>query len=110
MLVNNAGIGMGAPVGEIDTKRLDMQLDINIRSIVLFYRECMPMLKAAGALHKRAIVVNTASIAGKRLHLMRSPDAVCVGGAILAVLAIGEHGSVSETVDHFVREASVRCV
>jgi xylulokinase len=48
-----------------------------------------------------------ASIAGKRLHLMRSPDAVCVGGAILAVLAIGEHGSVSETVDHFVREASV---
>ena len=28
------------------TKRLDMQLDINLRSIVLFYRECLPMLKA----------------------------------------------------------------
>jgi NAD(P)-dependent dehydrogenase (short-subunit alcohol dehydrogenase family) len=65
VLVNNAGVGIGATVGEIDTKRLDMQLDINIRSIVLFYRECMPLLKAAGALHKRAIVVNTASIAGK---------------------------------------------
>jgi NAD(P)-dependent dehydrogenase (short-subunit alcohol dehydrogenase family) len=65
MLVNNAGVGMGAAVGEIETKRLDMQLDINIRSIVLFYRECLPMLKTAGALHKRAIVVNTASIAGK---------------------------------------------
>jgi len=65
VLVNNAGVGVGAPVGEIDTKRLDMQLDINLRSIVLFYRECMPMLKAAGAQHKRAIVVNTASIAGK---------------------------------------------
>jgi NAD(P)-dependent dehydrogenase (short-subunit alcohol dehydrogenase family) len=65
VLVNNAGVGMGAPVGEIETKRLDMQLDINIRSIVLFYRECMPMLRTAGALHKRAIVVNTASIAGK---------------------------------------------
>ncbi len=65
MLVNNAGVGMGAPVGEIETKRLDMQLDINIRSIVIFYRECLAMLKAAGAEHKRAIVVNTASIAGK---------------------------------------------
>ena len=39
VLVNNAGVGIGAPVGEIETKRLDMQLDINLRSIVLFYRE-----------------------------------------------------------------------
>jgi len=66
VLVNNAGVGVGAPVGEIETKRLDMQLDINLRSIVLFYRECADLLKAAGAEHKRAIVVNTASIAGKR--------------------------------------------
>jgi NAD(P)-dependent dehydrogenase (short-subunit alcohol dehydrogenase family) len=65
VLVNNAGVGIGAAVGEIDTKRLDMQLDINIRSIILFYRECDAMLRAAGAQHKRAIVVNTASIAGK---------------------------------------------
>ncbi len=65
VLVNNAGVGIGSPVDEIATKRLDMQLDINIRSIVLFYRESMPMLRAAGALHKRALVVNTASIAGK---------------------------------------------
>lgn len=65
VLVNNAGVGIGAPVGDIDTKRLDMQLDINIRSIVLFYRECVEMLRAAGAEHKRAVVVNTASIAGK---------------------------------------------
>ena len=31
------------------TKHLDMQLDINLRSIVLFYRECMPMLREAAA-------------------------------------------------------------
>src|SRR5947209_2897693 len=37
VLVNNAGVGIGAAVGEIQTKRLDMQLDINLRSIVLFY-------------------------------------------------------------------------
>jgi NAD(P)-dependent dehydrogenase (short-subunit alcohol dehydrogenase family) len=65
VLVNNAGVGIGSTVGDIDTKRMDMQLDINIRSIILFYRECVPMLRAAGAEHKRAIVVNTASIAGK---------------------------------------------
>ena len=40
--------GIGAPVAEIQTKRLDMQLDINLRSIVLFYRECVEMLRAAG--------------------------------------------------------------
>jgi len=66
LLVNNAGIGIGAPVGETQTKRLDMQLDLNIRSIVLFYRECLDMLKAAGAEHRHALVVNTSSIAGQR--------------------------------------------
>ena len=65
VLVNNAGVGSGAAVGEIQTKRLDMQLDINIRAIVLFYRECVSMLREAGAQHKRAFVFNTASIAGK---------------------------------------------
>jgi NAD(P)-dependent dehydrogenase (short-subunit alcohol dehydrogenase family) len=66
VLVNNAGVGVGATVGEIATKRLDMQLDINLRSIVLFYRESVEMLKAAGAEHRNALVVNTSSISGKR--------------------------------------------
>ena len=66
VLVNNAGVGVGSTVGEIETKRLDMQLDINIRSIVLFYRECVSMLLEAGAQHKNALVVNTSSISGKR--------------------------------------------
>jgi NAD(P)-dependent dehydrogenase (short-subunit alcohol dehydrogenase family) len=65
VLVNNAGVGIGAPVGEIQTKFLDMQINTNIRSIVLFYRECIEMLRAAGAEHRNALVVNTASIAGK---------------------------------------------
>jgi NAD(P)-dependent dehydrogenase (short-subunit alcohol dehydrogenase family) len=65
VLVNNAGVGVGAPVGEIDTKKLDMQLGINLRSIILFYRESVELLRAAGAEHRRALVVNTASIAGK---------------------------------------------
>jgi NAD(P)-dependent dehydrogenase (short-subunit alcohol dehydrogenase family) len=65
VLVNNAGVGIGAPVGEIQTKRLDMQLDVNLRSIVLFYRECVEMLRAAAAENRQAIVVDTASISGK---------------------------------------------
>jgi NAD(P)-dependent dehydrogenase (short-subunit alcohol dehydrogenase family) len=66
VLVNNAGVGIGAPVGEIQTKRLDLQLGINLRSIPLFYRESVEMLRAAAAEHRSALVVNTASIAGKR--------------------------------------------
>jgi NAD(P)-dependent dehydrogenase (short-subunit alcohol dehydrogenase family) len=65
VLVNNAGVGVGAPVDEIVTKRLDMQLDLNLRAIVLFYRECAEMLRAAAAEHRNALVVNMASIAGK---------------------------------------------
>jgi NAD(P)-dependent dehydrogenase (short-subunit alcohol dehydrogenase family) len=66
VLVNNAGIGIGAAVGDIVTKRLDTQLDVNLRSMILFYRETLDLLKAAGAEHRNALVVNTASVAGKR--------------------------------------------
>jgi NAD(P)-dependent dehydrogenase (short-subunit alcohol dehydrogenase family) len=65
VLVNNAGVGVGAPVAEHQTKRVDMQLDLNLRAIILFYRECADMLKAAGAEHRGALVVNLSSIAGK---------------------------------------------
>jgi NAD(P)-dependent dehydrogenase (short-subunit alcohol dehydrogenase family) len=66
VLVNNAGVGIGAPVAEIQTKRLDMQLDVNLRTIVLFYRECVELLRATAAKHGTAQVVNTSSISGKR--------------------------------------------
>jgi len=65
VLVNNAGVGIGAPVADIQTKHLDIQLATNVRSIVLFYRESMEMLRAAGAEHRNALVVNTSSLRGK---------------------------------------------
>ena len=65
VLVNNAGVGVGAAAGEHRTKYVDMQLDVNLRAIVLFYRECADLLRAAGAEHKNALVVNMASMAGK---------------------------------------------
>ena len=65
VLVNNAGLGIGAPVAETDTKKLDLQLGVNLRAVYLLTRECIPMLKEAGAEHGKALIVNTASIAGK---------------------------------------------
>jgi NAD(P)-dependent dehydrogenase (short-subunit alcohol dehydrogenase family) len=65
VLVNNAGVGIGATASEHETKYVDMQLAVNLRSIILFYRECAEMLQAAGAEHRNALVVNLASIAGK---------------------------------------------
>ncbi len=66
VLVNNAGVGVGALLGDIQSKRLDMQLEVNIRSIVIFYRECLELLQQAAAEHHNALVVNTSSISGKR--------------------------------------------
>lgn len=65
VLVNSAGVGIGAAAGEHQTKYVDMQLDVNVRAIVLFYRECLEMLRAAGAAHHNALVVNMASLGGK---------------------------------------------
>jgi NAD(P)-dependent dehydrogenase (short-subunit alcohol dehydrogenase family) len=85
VLVNNAGVGVGAPVAEIETKRLDMQLGINLRSIILFYRECVAMLREAAAEHRSALVVNTSSISGKH------------GEAWLSVYSAAKHGVVGWT-------------
>lgn len=85
VLVNNAGVGVGATVGEIVTKRLDMQLQVNLRSIVLFYRECLPLLQEAAAEHNNALVVNTASISGKK------------GEPWLSVYSATKHGVVGWT-------------
>ena len=65
VLVNNAGVGVGAAAGEHRTKHVDLQLDVNLRAMVVFYRECADLLRAAGAEHKNALVVNMASMAGK---------------------------------------------
>jgi NAD(P)-dependent dehydrogenase (short-subunit alcohol dehydrogenase family) len=85
VLVNNAGVGVGSAVAELETKRIDMQLDINLRSIFLFYRESMDMLRAAAAEHKNVLVVNTSSISGKH------------GEAWLSVYSATKHGVVGWT-------------
>jgi NAD(P)-dependent dehydrogenase (short-subunit alcohol dehydrogenase family) len=85
VLVNNAGVGIGQTVDELTTKRIDLQLNTNLRSIFIFYREAMPLLRAAGGEHRNALVVNTASISGK------------AGEAWLSVYSATKHGVVGFT-------------
>ncbi len=65
LLMNNAGLGIGGAIADAETKKLDMQLDVNLRAVYLVTREAIPMLKEAGA-SGGAMLVNTASIAGKQ--------------------------------------------
>jgi NAD(P)-dependent dehydrogenase (short-subunit alcohol dehydrogenase family) len=65
VLVNNAGVGIGQPMAEIVTKHLDLQVGVNLRSLVIATREGLPLLREAGADHGKALIVNTASISGK---------------------------------------------
>ena len=85
VLVNNAGVGIGEAAAELTTKKVDLQLNTNLRSIFLFYRQALPMLRVAGGEHSNALVVNTSSISGK------------VGEAWLSVYSATKHGVVGYT-------------
>lgn len=82
VLVNNAGVGIGAPMAEIQTKYLDMQLAVNLRALIIGTREGLPMLREAGAEHGKALIVNTASIAGKSGQAWLSIYAATKGAVI----------------------------
>lgn len=85
VLVNNAGMGIRESVGEAKTKHIDLQLNINLRSMILLIRECLPMLVRSGEEHGRAWIVNTSSAAGK------------TGFAELATYSAAKHGVVGLT-------------
>jgi len=85
VLVNNAGVGMGEVADDLTTKKIDLQLNTNLRSIFLFYREALPMLRRAAEEHHNALVVNTSSISGIR------------GEGWLSVYSATKHGVVGFT-------------
>jgi NAD(P)-dependent dehydrogenase (short-subunit alcohol dehydrogenase family) len=82
VLINNAGVGIGGQIADQQTKHLDMQLNVNLRAVYITLRESIPMLREAGGEHGKALVVNTASIAGK------------FGQAWLATYSATKHGVV----------------
>jgi NAD(P)-dependent dehydrogenase (short-subunit alcohol dehydrogenase family) len=99
VLVNNAGVGIGAPMAEIETKFLDLQLAVNLRSLILGTREGLPMLKRAGAEHGKALIVNTASLAGKA-----GPAWLSIYGATKAAVI-----SFSESTRREVSREGIQC-
>jgi NAD(P)-dependent dehydrogenase (short-subunit alcohol dehydrogenase family) len=96
VLVNNGGIGFGATAGEHETRLVDMQFDVNLRAVVLMYREALGLLRVAGAEHGRAQVVNVASIAGKQPGAWLSVYSAAKAGVIAYTQAmnreLGEDG------------------
>jgi NAD(P)-dependent dehydrogenase (short-subunit alcohol dehydrogenase family) len=99
VLVNNAGVGIGAAAGDHETKMIDMQLAVNVRSIILFYRECLGLLRQAGAEHHKALVVNMASMAGKRpqpwLSVYGATKAAVVAYTLAMNAELGKEGITS---------------
>ncbi len=65
VLANNAGVGIGEAMESLTAKKVDIQIGANLRGLILATREGLPMLREAGAEHGKALIANTASIAGK---------------------------------------------
>jgi NAD(P)-dependent dehydrogenase (short-subunit alcohol dehydrogenase family) len=59
VLVNCAGIGIGGNLGGLDTKKIDLQLDVNLRGTLLVTREALPLLRKT-----QGQIITLASIAG----------------------------------------------
>ena len=66
VLVNSAGIAMPGAVDTTATDELDAQLATNLRGPFLVIREALDLLRAAGAEHGKAVIVNLASVSGKQ--------------------------------------------
>ena len=62
---------------------------------------------AGGGTRSQLGLALRAALTGKRLHVMRCPEAVCLGGAILAGVAAGEYASIAQAVAQLVHEAGV---
>lgn len=59
VLVNSAGVGVAGSIDELDTKLLDLQLNVNLRGTMLVTAAALPLLRESSGL-----IVNLASIAG----------------------------------------------
>jgi NAD(P)-dependent dehydrogenase (short-subunit alcohol dehydrogenase family) len=77
VLVNSAGIGIGGAIDEVSTKQLDLQLQVNLRGLMLVTAAALPLLREA-----RGLVVNLASIAGT----MGTPPLPVYGATKAAVI------------------------
>jgi NAD(P)-dependent dehydrogenase (short-subunit alcohol dehydrogenase family) len=77
VLVNSAGVGIAGDIAEMPSKQIDLQLNVNLRGLMLVTAAALPLLREA-----RGLVVNLASIAGT----MGTPVLPVYGAAKAAVI------------------------
>ena len=97
VLVNSAGIGIGGSFAEQDTKRIALQLDVNLRATLVITRESLPHLRAA-----RGQIVTLASIAGT----IPTPG-LAVYGATKAALIAWTSSLNREEAEHGIRATAI---
>ena len=79
VLVNSAGVGIAGTVEDLDLKKLDLQLDINLRGLLLVTQAAIPLLRES-----HGWIVNLASIAGT----LPTPGLATYGATKAAVIAL----------------------
>jgi NAD(P)-dependent dehydrogenase (short-subunit alcohol dehydrogenase family) len=97
VLVNSAGIGIGGSFADQDTKRIGLQLDVNLRATLVVTRESLPLLRAS-----RGHVITLASIAGT----IPTPG-LAVYGATKAALISFTNSLNREEAGHGVRATAI---
>ena len=97
VLVNSAGIGIGGAFAEQDTKRVALQLDVNLRATMLVTREALPLLRSSSGQ-----IVTLASIAGT----LPTPG-LAVYGATKAALIAFTSSLNREEAEHGVRATAI---
>jgi NAD(P)-dependent dehydrogenase (short-subunit alcohol dehydrogenase family) len=82
LLVNNAGIGYRAPVGELEPDPLRRLFATNVEGLLLCCKHALPLLRAG----TRPVVVNLSSVVGRRGF----PGQAAYSASKAAVCSIGE--------------------
>jgi NAD(P)-dependent dehydrogenase (short-subunit alcohol dehydrogenase family) len=64
VLVNNAGAGWGAPLGEFPERGWDKVMDLNVKAPFFLTQAMLPLLKKGKSPENTACVINIGSVAG----------------------------------------------
>ena len=97
VLVNCAGIGIGGSFADQDTKRIALQVDVNLTATLVVTRESLPLLRKS-----RGRVITLASIAGT----IPTPG-LAVYGATKAALIAWTSSLNREEEEHGVRATAI---
>ena len=97
VLVNSAGIGVGGTFAEQDTKKIALQLDVNLRATLVITRESLQHLRVS-----RGQVITLASIAGT----IPTPG-LAVYGATKAALIAWTTSLNREEAEHGIRATAI---